>query len=89
MISQYLSGAYEPKQTNVYKLATALGVSLEYLLGLKDNDSNNQESQIENAPLRKIARRIETEFSPEDAEAISEALDFLKRIKNNGNSKNC
>lgn len=88
MISQYLSGAYKPKQTNVYKLATALGVSFEYLLGLKDTDSNSQESQIANAPLRKIARRIETEFSPEDAEAISEALDFLKRIKNNGNSKN-
>lgn len=79
MISQYLSGAYVPKQTNLYKLANALGVSFEYLLGLGMSSENS--SQIKETPLREVARRIETEFSQEDAEAISEALDLLKKLK--------
>lgn len=32
-ISQYLSGEYEPKQKNIYKIATALNVAPSYLLG--------------------------------------------------------
>ncbi len=35
-ISTYLSGAYEPKQRNIYKIAKALDVSETWLLGLDD-----------------------------------------------------
>ena len=34
-ISNYLSGKYEPKQKNIYKIAMALGVKPSYLLGVK------------------------------------------------------
>lgn len=35
-ISEYLSGNYEPKQRNVYKLAEALHVAPSYLMGLSE-----------------------------------------------------
>lgn len=79
MISQYLAGAYVPKQTNLYKLAQALNVSVEYLLGLTERPESNQTDEDEG--LKAVARRIETEFGPEDAEAISKALDIIKLYK--------
>lgn len=36
-ISEYLAGNYEPKQQNIFKLATAMRVSPGYLMGLSDN----------------------------------------------------
>lgn len=33
-ISAYLSGTYEPKQRNIYKLATALGIKPSQLMGI-------------------------------------------------------
>lgn len=35
-ISEYLSGNYEPKQKNVYRLAEALHVAPSYLMGLSE-----------------------------------------------------
>lgn len=35
-ISEYLSGNYEPKQRNIYKMATALGVLPSYLMGIEE-----------------------------------------------------
>ena len=49
-LSSYLSGRYEPKHTNIYKLAKALNVSPVWLMGynvpmeneiINDFDSNN------------------------------------------------
>ena len=33
-ISEYLSGSYEPKQRNIYKLAMALGIKPSQLMGI-------------------------------------------------------
>ncbi len=33
-ISEYLSGTYEPKQRNIYKLAVALGIKPSQLMGI-------------------------------------------------------
>ena len=35
-ISEYLSGNYEPKQRNIYKLAVALGVKPSQLMGVEE-----------------------------------------------------
>lgn len=37
-ISEYLSGNYEPKQRNIYKLATALSVKPSQLMGVSDDE---------------------------------------------------
>lgn len=39
-ISEYLSGSYEPKQKNVYKLAEALHVAPSYLMGLSEQGTS-------------------------------------------------
>ena len=38
-ISEYLSGNYEPKQRNIYKMANALHVAPSYLMGVNDTPS--------------------------------------------------
>ena len=38
-ISEYLSGNYEPKQRNIYKMATALGVLPSYLMGIEEQST--------------------------------------------------
>lgn len=35
-ISEYLSGNYEPKQRNIYKIATALGIKPSQLTGISN-----------------------------------------------------
>lgn len=49
-ISTYISGSYEPKQRNIYKLAKALNVNEAWLMGydvpmerlmIEENDSKN------------------------------------------------
>ena len=35
-ISEYLSGNYEPKQRNIYKIATALGIKPSQLMGISN-----------------------------------------------------
>lgn len=36
-ISEYLSGNYEPKQRNIYKLAVALGIKPSQLMGVEED----------------------------------------------------
>lgn len=40
-ISEYLSGNYEPKQRNIYKMATALGVLPSYLMGIEEQPTES------------------------------------------------
>lgn len=55
-ISSYLSGRYEPKQNNIFKLAKALGVSEAYLLGLSNTMATEQDrsKNIFSIPKTKI-----------------------------------
>lgn len=65
-ISTYLSGEYEPKQQNVYKIAQALDVSINYLMGFEDEP----EPQINT-----IAAHAMEDLT---AEEIDEVLEFIK-----------
>lgn len=40
-ISRYLSGQYEAKQGNIFKISQALSVSPDYLLGTDDDINDN------------------------------------------------
>lgn len=80
-ISTYISGAYEPKQRNIYKIAKALNVSEAWLMG---NDVPMERS-LKNAPsssaivinvLGRVAAGIPLDAIEEviDTEEISEKL---------------
>ena len=43
-ISEYLSGNYEPKQRNIFKIAQALNVSPSYLMGVNDDPRPSAQS---------------------------------------------
>lgn len=45
-ISTYLSGEYEPKQNNVFKIAGALDVSVAYLMGWEDKILDEEKSEV-------------------------------------------
>lgn len=75
-LSSYLSGKYEPKQQNLYKLAQALGVSESWLRGVDENKQNL--SNVPNADFAKndeerkvllIARKAD-ELPPEKREKV-------------------
>lgn len=99
-ISSYLSGKYEPKQKNIYKIAKALDVSEAWLMGLDVPMSQALDEAIEKANqlkeiLSEIHRLIDSLFSFKDSlsaeaakaatrEAITECLDSLL-TKDEGN----
>ena len=43
-ISEYLSGNYEPKQRNIFKIAQALNVSPSYLMGVNNDPRPSAQS---------------------------------------------
>lgn len=58
-ISTYLSGDYEPKQTNLYKIAEALDVSIPWLNGYDVNmEKNTEERPLPSnlIPINKVNR---------------------------------
>lgn len=52
-ISTYLSGAYEPKQRNIYKIARALNVNEAWLMGYDVSMERSSVSQVNDSPLIK------------------------------------
>jgi transcriptional regulator with XRE-family HTH domain len=59
-VSSYLSGKYEPKQTALYKMAQALGVSEAWLLGYDVPMARTEESR-KNDQLAKLIVKMRTD----------------------------
>lgn len=80
-ISTYLSGAYEPKQRNIYKLAEALNVNEAWLMGAdvpidRTETSSKSHSGIKINVLGRVAAGIPIEVVEDiiDTEEINEQL---------------
>ena len=54
-ISEYLSGNYEPKQKNIYKLATALGIMPSELMGIESESKSPPPNAI---PMNQYTYKI-------------------------------
>ncbi len=67
-LSSYLSGRYEPKQTNIYKLAKVLNVSPAWLMGF--NVDMEKEMDYYEKELLKTAEKF-----------IATREDFFKELK--------
>lgn len=62
-ISTYISGAYEPKQRNIYKIAKALDVNEAWLMGYdvpmeRENSKNNKATSIINYNLEQYIQNL-------------------------------
>lgn len=71
-ISQYLSGLYEPKQKNIYRLATALKTDPAFLMGI--DESIEKTTKDEDSSLPPLTHKDEHEIA-KDLEAMLNALD--------------
>lgn len=87
LISQYLSGDFEPKQKNIYRLAQATGVTPGYLMGMEEPEEPayyiNPETaklaqEIHDDPELRILMDASRDLEPEDIKAI---IDLVKRMK--------
>lgn len=70
-ISEYLSGSYEPKQRNIYKLATALGIKPSQLMG------------ISGPQIVKLPPEPRIELSPPECELIKK----YRRLDDDGKDR--
>lgn len=98
IISDYLKGKYEAKQENVYRLAQALNVSEAWLMGLSDENSNNNvgDGNQDEETLSNIINSFRSwknipvtdEQRAAVKASVSAMLDTLTGSKSNKNDKN-
>lgn len=60
-ISEYLSGTYEPKQKNIYRMASALKVQPSFLMGVDAYENTDKVAQSSNLSPKE-ERQIESDL---------------------------
>lgn len=81
-ISEYLSGNYEPKQRNIYKIATALNIKPSELLGITEENIDSSTLSADEVNLIKKYRQLDA-----DGQAEIDGLMDLKLKLQNAKSK--
>lgn len=76
-ISAYLSGTYEPKQRNIYKLAVALGIKPSQLMGIGGPAGTSGPRIVKMPPEPRI------ELSPPECELIKK----YRRLDDDGKDR--
>lgn len=76
-ISAYLSGTYEPKQRNIYKLAMALGIKPSQLMGIGEPAGTSGPRIVKMPPEPRI------ELSPPECELIKK----YRRLDDDGKDR--
>lgn len=76
-ISAYLSGTYEPKQRNIYKLAVALGIKPSQLMGIGEPAGTSGPRIVKMPPEPRI------ELSPPECELIKK----YRRLDDDGKDR--
>ena len=85
-ISQYISGAFEPKQDRIFLIAQALDVSEAWLMGFdvpmeRENLSPDKQQLTEGEQMvLELFRKIPEERQPEALELLRVALKMQKKL---------
>ena len=79
-ISTYLTGEYEPKQKNIYKIAQALNVSEAWLMGF-DVPMNSPVSSTLDPDVQELATQIQKLDAEDRAEIRGEVRGMLRADK--------
>ena len=80
-ISNYLSGKYEPKQKNIYKIAMALGVNPSYLLGVNINSEQSTSQESIRPQVQELIPSLNKLDDIDLAEVKGEVKGMLKQEK--------
>lgn len=84
-MSHYETGRREPDPDTLKRIATALGVSVDYLLG-NDDDSKSVQSVPDPAPVsegEQIRQQILRELQELPDSAFENALQYIRFLKSN------
>lgn len=88
-ISTYISGAYEPKQRNIYKIAKALDVNEAWLMGydvpMEREASNTVNSNDKDNILLNSFNKLNEEGKNEAIKRVQELTELSKYKKEEGN----
>jgi transcriptional regulator with XRE-family HTH domain len=85
-MSQYISGAFEPKQDRIFLIANALDVSEAWLMGFdvpieKETQSPDKQELTEGEKLvLELFRKIPEDRQPEALELLQVALKMQKKL---------
>lgn len=87
-ISQYRRGVYKATQKNLEKIASALGVSIPYLMGLTDGPAISQDEDILQAihdkPGLRMMFDVNAHATNEDIKQAVEIVKAFYRTKGQG-----
>lgn len=81
-ISEYLSGNYEPKQRNIYKIAIALGIKPSQLMGIEEDKPTISSCSITMSEKLNLTKQEETiikkyrQLDADGKDRINRQLDF-------------
>ena len=81
-ISEYLSGNYEPKQRNIYKIAIALGIKPSQLMGIEEDKPTISSCNITMSEKLNLTKQEETiikkyrQLDADGKDRINRQLDF-------------
>ena len=78
-ISEYLSGNYEPKQRNIYKLATALGIKPSQLMGIEPEEPAPLSLNQQEETLIKKYRQLDADGKEDVDDYVDMKLAKLQR----------
>lgn len=88
-LSSYISGAYEPKQRNIYKIAKALNVNEAWLMGYdvpKERESSNNTNLNDKATiLLNSFNKLNDEGKDEAIKRVDELTELSKYKKETNN----
>ena len=76
-----MSGKYEPKQKNIYKIAMALGVNPSYLLGVNINSEQSTSQESIRPQVQELIPSLNKLDDIDLAEVKGEVKGMLKQEK--------
>ena len=80
LISNYLKGAYEAKQDNIYALSLILNVDEAWLMGADVPMKSSSISDVRFANHQELLKDLEN-FNDDDIEEIKNFIEFVKNKK--------
>lgn len=88
-ISTYLSGEYEPKQRNIYKIAKALDISEAWLMGYTNNMERRKKVPAAETQTANTEEQIKNAYGEEIFETLQafRQLDTIDRAEIRGEIK--
>lgn len=79
-LSRYFKGTQEPKLSVIVKIANALDVSIDYLLGLDAQSSTSSKNRLSNNENYKLYYTIVTQLGDLTNDQLNKIVDYISYV---------